>query len=285
MKRLALHVAALTLLALSTLHAQPTPPFAPIKTELGKLNMMRGHIQGIAVTKEAVFASCATAIVKLDWQGNCLKHVSAPDHTGDLHYHDGKLYAALALRKTINGNRGLILVYDTELNLLQQTLVSTSTDGITVRDNTLYFGIGPNPSTPHRGNKLAWCKLPLPDAIPEPEFTVIDHGYETNFGFQNMTTYGDALIGLLYNAKNPYGCIFLDTKLNVTKLLKFHAGNGFDLLPDAFQAPGQPPRFVRCRTLHQWRQTDVNKYPPQLILEFFEFKDDNFKPLHTPQKP
>ena len=261
--------------------AQPAPDFAPIRSVKGQLNMVNGHIQGIAAAPDAIYLSCLTYIIKLDWHGQHLKHVRTPNHTGDLAFHDGTLYAAIALRKPdADGNSGLIQAYDADLNLLSQTVYPKGTDGITVLDGTLYFGVGPNPPKAHRGNSLAKAALPLPKALPHQPVTV-DHGHKTHYGYQNLTTDGQRLLGFLYAAGNPFGGVILDRNLNVLKLLPFAAGNGIDLLPRNLQEDGKPLRFIRCRTLHNWRKTDVANDPPQVILEFFELRDDNtLAPLH-----
>ena len=120
----------------------------------------------------------------------------------------------------------------------------------------------------------------LPKALPHQPVTV-DHGHKTHYGYQNLTTDGQRLLGFLYAAGNPFGGVILDRNLNVLKLLPFAAGNGIDLLPRNLQEDGKPRRFVRCRTLHNWRKTDVANDPPQVILEFFELRDDNtLAPLH-----
>ena len=61
----------------------------------GPLDAMAGHVQGACASKDAIYFSHVAGIFKIDWSGNILKHVPATRHTGDLCYHDGKLYSVL----------------------------------------------------------------------------------------------------------------------------------------------------------------------------------------------
>lgn len=58
------------------------------------------HLQGICTNdKDAIYWSWTNAIVKTDLQGHILKKVAAPDHQGDLCFHDGKIHVAVNLGK------------------------------------------------------------------------------------------------------------------------------------------------------------------------------------------
>ena len=50
------------------------------------------HVQGIAISDDAVYCGLLKNIVKFDLAtGKCLKGVSAPHHTGDVCWHNGRL--------------------------------------------------------------------------------------------------------------------------------------------------------------------------------------------------
>jgi hypothetical protein len=58
------------------------------------------HVQGICTNgKDAIYWSWTESLVKTDVDGRILKSVPAPNHQGDLCYHDGKVYVAVNLGK------------------------------------------------------------------------------------------------------------------------------------------------------------------------------------------
>lgn len=101
-----------------------------------------GHIQGLAASEEAVYVSQMTRIVKLDWRGNVLAKREAISHTGDIAWHDGELYAAVAVYPECK--EGRIQVFDGELRLLRETSIDRTVDGIAAPDRLagLAAGVG-----------------------------------------------------------------------------------------------------------------------------------------------
>ena len=77
-----------------------------------------GHQQGMATDrKSAIFWSHTVALAKTDLAGQLLKVVDVPSHSGDLAYHEGKVYVATNLGdfNRENGKRdSWIYVYDAE---------------------------------------------------------------------------------------------------------------------------------------------------------------------------
>ncbi|MBM4075447.1 MAG: hypothetical protein FJ267_07370, partial [Planctomycetes bacterium] len=56
------------------------------------------HLQGICSdTKEAIYWSFTTTLVKTDLNGTLLKKVPVANHHGDLCFHEGKLFVAVNL--------------------------------------------------------------------------------------------------------------------------------------------------------------------------------------------
>lgn len=54
-----------------------------------------GHLQGIAVSENYLYWSFTVDLVKTDMKGNVLRHITVPNHHGDLTCHDGKVYVAV----------------------------------------------------------------------------------------------------------------------------------------------------------------------------------------------
>ena len=106
------------------------------------------HVQGIAISDDAVYCGLLKNIVKFDLAtGNCLKGVSAPYHTGDVCWHNGRLYTSVlanfeAARRNQTDGRGVIQVYDADLNLIRAREFPMGFDGIAALDGVLYLGRG-----------------------------------------------------------------------------------------------------------------------------------------------
>ena len=62
-----------------------------------------GHIQGIAASEDALYVAQMTRLVKLDWKGSVLATRAVTSHTGDIAWHDGELYTAVAVSHTPDG--------------------------------------------------------------------------------------------------------------------------------------------------------------------------------------
>ena len=52
------------------------------------------HIQGIAASEDALYISQDRHLAKVDWTGKLLKSREVPNHTGDLCWYKGELFAA-----------------------------------------------------------------------------------------------------------------------------------------------------------------------------------------------
>ena len=98
------------------------------------------HIQGIAASEDALYVAQMTRLVKLDWQGHVLASRQVQSHTGDIAWHDGELYTAVAVYP--EKKEGRIQVFDKDLNLVRETSIDRTIDGIAYADGVLYVGMG-----------------------------------------------------------------------------------------------------------------------------------------------
>jgi hypothetical protein len=203
-----------------------------------------GHIQGIAASHDALYLTQKTRIVKVDWKGNVLKTLQVQNHTGDITYHDGKLYTAVAVYPA--KKEGRIQVFDEDLNLLQETTIDRTIDGIVYLDGVLYVGMGAKeqPSNkPHRVNILGrFDAQTLKEIAPRADF---DYGHETKFGFQNITTDGQVIYASFYGAGNAPNIAVFDKDLNIIGTNPYPAYQGFDVVPQSLT--GGKLEFIRAR--------------------------------------
>lgn len=237
--------------------------FAPVVTIPGELDTVSGHVQGICASNDALYLSHQKGIVKLDWSGRVIRHVPAPDHTGDICFYNGKIYSAIAYYDHRRG-KGAIKEYSADLDELRTLELDFPIDGITVLNGFLYCGAGPNPSTLHRGNRLARTPLALFGKIT---FIKIDHGYPTRFGTQAITTCGNFLIATFYGGKNTRNTAIFDADGKLIQALNFNAGMGFTALPERFKT--ETPVFLRLRPLYNAKK----KERPRVSFDFYALRD------------
>ena len=69
-----------------------------------------GHVQGIAASEDSLYVAQMTRLVKVDWKGNVLAQRAVQSHTGDIAWHDGELYTAVAVYP--ERKEGRIQVFD-----------------------------------------------------------------------------------------------------------------------------------------------------------------------------
>ena len=204
-----------------------------------------GHIQGIAASDDALYVAQMTRLVKFDWKGHVLASRQVQSHTGDIAWHSGGLYAAVAVYP--ERTEGRIQVFDKDLNLVRETSIDRTIDGIAYADGVLYVGMGAKeqPSKkPHRVNIIGrFDAKTLKEIAPRAEF---DYGYETRYGFQNIVFDGERLVGSFYAVAGAPGVVFFDTKLNVLGTVSERCNQGFDVLPPSMRRDGR--RFIRATT-------------------------------------
>ena len=204
-----------------------------------------GHIQGVAASDDALYVAQMTQIVKVDWSGRLLAKCRALSHTGDIVWHDGELYAAVAVYP--ERREGRIRVYDENLNLLREAAVDRTIDGIAFADGVLYVGMGSKTqpsSNPHRVNMIGrFDAKTLKEIAPRAEF---DYGHETRYGFQNIVFDGDVFYASFYAVNGAPKTAIFDKSLALRGTRMQGANQGFDMLPKSMRSPGAC--FVRATT-------------------------------------
>lgn len=189
-----------------------------------------GHVQGLAISDDAVYVSQMTQLTKLGWDGRVLamKHVTS--HTGDVTWWNGELYTALAVYPDCR--EGRIEVFDKDLNKVRSVQIDRTIDGIACLDGILYVGMGAKeqPSKkPHRVNVLGrFDAKTLKEIAPRQDF---DYGYDTKYGFQDIATDGKLLYATFYVAEkgSPIMAVFSKDG-SVVGVSEDGSNNGFDFL-------------------------------------------------------
>ncbi len=212
------------------------------------------HIQGIAASEEALYISQNRYLAKVDWTGKLLKSREVPNHTGDLCWYNGELYAALALSGSADNpladpsaGIGMIQVFDKDLNLIRETEIDRRTDGITCLDGILYVGMGAKeqPSKEaHRINILGrFDAKTLKETAPRAEF---DYGYETSYSFQNITTDGKVIYASFYTVKDAPQIVVFDKNLKIIRTHFLKANQGLDVMPKRLS--GGKRLFIKAKS-------------------------------------
>jgi enterochelin esterase-like enzyme len=228
-----------------------------------------GHIQGIAASDDALYVAQMTRLVKVDWAGKVLATRSVQSHTGDITWHDGELYTSVAVYPERKAGR--IQVFDKDLNLMRETAIDRTIDGITYADGVLYVGMGAmeQPSkNPHRVNIIGrFDAKTLKEIAPRAEF---DYGHETKYGFQDIVFDGERLVASFYSVDGSPDVVFFDKNLNVLGTATETCNQGFDMLPRSMRRDGR--RFVRATT-------NISKDPASVSCEFdfFDLNNETYR--------
>ena len=242
----------------------------------GPLDALAGHVQGACASEDAIYFSHIAGIFKIGWNGNVLKHVPATRHTGDLCYHDGKVYSVLGTWGS-NGQTKVcrLQVWDADLNFLFQKDVPdlVGMDGVTVLDGILYHGIGKGSPDPHANHALGRIDLKTMKPLSRLAFEL---PYKTHFGPQNLTTDGSLLYMAFYPVKGePYAISSCDKDGRLVSHYALHAGQGFEFLPKG-RFPGASPRFFKVSS-RGGKQKDGTVKPPSVTIDFYELVDGTFR--------
>lgn len=243
-------IAAIILASGCSKNIGPIPTPKPFSTDTGVFSSEGSHIQGIAVSEEAVFASQDNYLVKLDWTGRKLNARKVINHTGDLCWHGGELYASVANSSYKGSNpegEGLIQVYDKDLVLVRERKIDRRTDGITILDGVLYLGMGSKTqpsSDAHRINIIGrFDPKTLKEIASRAEF---DYGVRTSYGFQDITNDGKYIYATFYSVDGPDTAVF-DKDLNIVRTLESDATNGLDHMPERMS--GGKNLFIRAKSI------------------------------------
>ena len=248
----------------------------------GPLDAMAGHVQGACASKDAIYFSHVAGIFKIDWSGNILKHVPATRHTGDLCYHEGKLYSVLGTWGSGGQTKVCRLqVWDADLNFLSEKDIPglAGMDGVTVLGGILYHGIGKGSSDPHASHALGRIDLKTMEPLPRLAFEL---PYKTHFGPQNLTTDGKLLYMAFYPVKGaPYAMSACDKDGRLVAHYKLRAGQGFERLPSE-RFPGAHPRFLKVSS-RGGKQKDGTRKSPSVMIDFYELVDGTFRNITKKQ--
>lgn len=250
------------------------PDRLPVRfeTEPGSLaSFWKGvHVQGFACAPDAVYLGVdRSGIFKFDWNGHLLKHVDAPNHTGDICWHDGCLYTSVDVLDGPRPKRsGIVQVYDAELNLLQEAFLEQGIDGICAKDGVLYLGMNNVPAQ-HRVNQIGRMNAKTLEFIDRVD---IDYGHDTSWGTQNITTDGENFWVEFYS-QMPLAVFDRDWK--PIRTLDFKSNQGFDFLPARFQ--GKHRVFACGKNFRRGNE-------PAYRIDFFEFNGAQMVPMFGREK-
>ena len=255
---------------------RPPVSLAPIAIGSDAFDASLGHIQGACCSDDAIFLTQMKCLYKFDWSGKLLKKQSVISHTGDICFWKGEIYTSVSVYGGPNKGKGMIQVFDQELNLVRETLLDRGTDGITILDGVLYLGMGSNHVPSKEAHRENWVGRFDPKTLkPLGERQIIDFGYVTHYGIQDISNDGKHILCAFYSAKKGQpNFIMFDKDLKVVRAdCTYQASNGFDRLPARFG--GDHPRFFRVRT-HRAPKDNSNPKavrPLSVTIDFFEWKD------------
>ena len=250
----------------------------PRLTVKGPLDAMVGHVQGACASEDAIYFSHVAGIFKLDWDGNMVKHVPAERHTGDLCFHDGKVYSVLG--KWGSGGKTKVCrlqVWDADLTFLTEKPLPElkGLDGVTVLDGILYHGVGYSSPVPRASHSLGRIDLKTMESLPQVKFEL---PYQTHFCQQNLTTDGKLIYMTFYPVKGaPYALSACDKDGKLVAHYGLRAGTGFERLPKG-RFPGGHQRFFKVNS-HGGKQKDGTVKPHAVTLDFYELVDGELRDI------
>ena len=232
-----------------------------------------GHIQGACCSEKAIYLSHSHGILKIGWDGKLIRQVKAPDHLGDSAYADGKIYGAFVIRNKAlrkDGKKGLVRVWDEDLNVLREAWFDEALDGIAVIGDTVYVGVDRWGPDKHDG----CCVKRLTKDLLDRGNVDLDLGYQIHYGVQTMATDGtDLFLG------NYGGTSRVAKNLTNPVKVKLNCAEGFGLVPKSVSKCDTPVFFVVKAlggNMQGWRKDPVNN-PPQIRINFYTYSGDAFK--------
>jgi len=270
------HLAFLSILGLAVTAVAAVPEKIPAVTFENVFDSDANHVQGACCSDDAVYLSQKTFLYKFGWDGTLLAKVAVTNHTGDICFHDGKVYTSVCLYE--GENRGRIQVFDgKDLSFVRESPgFPRPADGIAYVNGVFYVGLGSNSANPPKPHPSNWvCRFDAKTLLPLEEKRTFDYGHRTSYGVQDIATDGQRLFIAFYAVKGSPAVVVTDTDWNILQTVDgFTASNGFDLLPVRLR--GDRLRFLRVNTLTPHRCDDPNKKGVGASLSFFEFRDGAF---------
>lgn len=257
----------------------------PILTRSGALARNDGHVQGICVSSNAIYMTQQSGIYKFDWHGRLIARTNSEKHQGDICLWNGRLYTAFCKAENVP-MRGRIDVWDEQLNRLGSVEFEKPADGITCLDGVLYVGLGSvkNPKKPLRGNWFG--KFDAETLAPLCEPFVVDHGFDTFCGVQNLATDGRLLYMNVYTPDEETPCFFvMDRNFKVISSHFFGWRHGMDVVGGGKEGA---VRFIYAFTVN-WLGDGVrlSEDPslPQALMRYAELKDGRIRDITNYQMP
>ncbi len=250
------------------------PKIRAVYTVPGELDDIVGHVQGAACSTQGVYLSHAEGIYKIGWDGRLIRKCRAPGRLGDVGYSNGCLYGAFSLREPIDGKKGMIRVWDEDLNVVDEHLLPEKADGCAVLGDTIYYGVDVYGSEPHRRCRIGRLTLEFRDL----GVADLDMGGQCRRGVQTMATDGQSLFcGYDPSGTPSVTCARFPPNLGVCDgTPRLECAAGFDLLPQSV-FPSEHPRFFTVRALGgdspMWHSITN---PAQVRLDFHEYRKGRF---------
>ena len=287
-------VAALVAIVSGILFAAEEPRLDAISTVPHELDWLvqSGHIQGACCSEQGIYLSHSLGLDKIGWDGRLQKHIEVPGHLGDCAYANGRIYGAFLIwdgKQRKGGKKGLVRVWDENLEQVDEAWFDEALDGIAVLGDTIYVGIDRWGNKPHS----LCCVKRLGLDLSDKGNVVIDLGYNIVFGVQTMATDGTSLFFSNYAVGpkdgNPerFNTTRLTPELKVVENLKFRCTQGFGLVPKTVSRRDAPVFFKVCAMggdMHGWRKDPENN-PPRIRIEFYEWKDGQFTSVTKEDDP
>ena len=280
MRKIAIIVGALCAAAFGCLGAE-VPALAPVEVGKGVLDPAGGHVQGFCASDDAFYFTQMKTLYKCDWSGKLLKKVPVVCHTGDICFWEGHVYTSVSVYQGPDKGKGIIQVFDADLNLVREAKLDKSTDGITILDGVLYLGMGSNHVPSKESHRENFFRRYDPKTLqPLGPRQIVDFGYMTHYGAQDICHDGkNVLVSFYRGEKGAPAFVAFDRDMKPVKLVRgFEASNGFDLLPRRMR--GERPLYARVQTL-----TAPNPAKPKkkiisgCRLTYFEYADGVVKEI------
>lgn len=265
------------LLALAAGACLADAPIPSVETRPHDLDCLvrSGHVQGACCSEKGFYLSHSMGIDSFDWKGRHLKHADAPSHLGDSAYADGKVYGAFCLRDEAAkkyGTRGLIRVWNEDLEVVAEKPVDALLDGAVVFGGTLYVGVDKWGNVSHSNCCIRAYDLDL-NFKEEKE---IELGYPIVFGIQTMATDGKELLIGNYGGNSRFSPDWSRHR-RIRWQKGFRIAEGFGAVPEAVF--GRKDVFFTVNALggnmKGWRKDPANN-PPRIRIKFYTYKDGNF---------
>ena len=240
-----------------------------IATTPGALDDAIGHVQGICCDEDAIYAVFTNAVYKIDWNGDVVKSVSAPQHSGDPCLANGKLYVSMSCDEGV-----ALYEYDLDLNLTRKIKLEDcpAADGVAYLNGKFYVG-GPSTYEPHKDN----LTLVYDSDFNLIQKTNVNFDVETHYGPQSIAAWNDEIFIAFYPRddapKVTLRSLCVDERLKNVASFTIDGSTGWQPAPDSKQSKDKDkPLFLLGRTAKVDGKTVV-----KLIWAQFDAKTNEFK--------